>query len=76
MEPKRTVGPAAEEILGAIEAALLRTSEVRGAAVTPLVLEQIAEITGGRSIPANLALAENNASVAARVAVAFSRLLA
>ncbi|MDJ0664167.1 MAG: pseudouridine-5'-phosphate glycosidase [Acidimicrobiia bacterium] len=66
----------AEEILGAIEAALSRTSDVRGAAVTPLVLEQIAEITGGRSIPANLSLAENNASVAAQVAVAFARLLA
>jgi len=66
----------AAEIQGAIEAALSRTSDVRGAAVTPFVLEQIAEITGGRSIPANLALAENNASVAARVAVAFSRLLA
>ena len=66
----------AEEIRGAISAALARTSEVRGAAVTPVVLELIAEITSGRSIPANLALAENNASVAAQVAVAFSRLLA
>ncbi|MDJ0953942.1 MAG: pseudouridine-5'-phosphate glycosidase [Acidimicrobiia bacterium] len=65
----------AEEILGAIESALARTSGVQGAAVTPLVLEHIAEITAGRSIPANLALAENNASVAAQVAVEFSRLL-
>ncbi len=65
----------AEEILGAIDTALARTSDVRGAAVTPLVLENIAEITAGRSIPANLALAENNASVAAQVAVEFSRLL-
>ncbi len=65
-----------EEIRRAIDAALARTATVRGAAVTPLVLEQIAEITAGRSVPANLALAENNASVAAQVAVAFSRLLA
>jgi pseudouridine-5'-phosphate glycosidase len=38
------------------------------------VLEQIAEVTGGRSIPTNLALAENNASVAAQVAVELARL--
>jgi len=36
------------------------------------VLGRIAEATAGDSIPANLALAENNASVAARVAVAIA----
>jgi pseudouridylate synthase len=41
-----------------------------GAAVTPYVLGRIAEATEGRSIPANLALAENNAGVAAEIAVA------
>jgi len=41
-----------------------------GAAVTPFVLGRIAEATEGRSIPANLALAEHNAAVAAEVAVA------
>ena len=41
-----------------------------GAAVTPFVLGRIAEATEGRSIPANLALAEHNAVVAAEVAVA------
>lgn len=45
---------------------------IRGAAVTPFVLGRIAEATGGRSIPANLALAENNARVAAEIAVAIS----
>ena len=44
-----------------------------GAAITPFVLGRIAEATAGRSIPANLALAENNASVAAQVAVALTR---
>ena len=43
--------------------------------MTPFVLEQIAKITEGRSIPTNLALAENNASVAAQVAVQLSRML-
>lgn len=45
---------------------------VIGAAVTPFVLGRIAEATTGRSLPANLALAENNAGVAAQVAVAIS----
>ena len=44
-----------------------------GAAVTPFVLGRIGEATEGRSVPANLALAENNASVAAEVAVAIAR---
>ena len=43
-----------------------------GAAVTPFVLGRIAEATAGRSVPANLALAEHNARVAADVAVALS----
>jgi pseudouridine-5'-phosphate glycosidase len=41
-----------------------------GAAVTPFVLGRIGEATAGRSVPANLALAEHNAAVAAEVAVA------
>jgi pseudouridine-5'-phosphate glycosidase len=43
-----------------------------GAAVTPFVLGRIGEATEGRSVPANLALAENNARVAAQVAVAIA----
>lgn len=44
-----------------------------GAAVTPFVLGRIAEATAGASVPANLALAEHNAAVAAEVATALSR---
>jgi pseudouridylate synthase len=43
---------------------------VTGAAITPFVLGRIGDATDGRSIPANLALAENNAGVAAQIAVA------
>jgi pseudouridine-5'-phosphate glycosidase len=43
---------------------------IAGAAVTPFVLSRIGEATEGRSVPANLALAENNCVVAAEVAVA------
>lgn len=45
---------------------------IAGAAITPFVLGRIAEATEGRSIPANLALAEHNAAVAAAVAVALA----
>jgi pseudouridine-5'-phosphate glycosidase len=45
---------------------------VTGAAVTPFVLARIGVATEGRSVPANLALAENNASVAAEIAVAIN----
>ena len=43
---------------------------ITGAAVTPFVLGRIGAATEGRSVPANLALAENNAAVAAQVAAA------
>ncbi len=36
--------------------------------MTPWVLEAITEATAGRSIPANLALAEHNATLAAELA--------
>jgi pseudouridine-5'-phosphate glycosidase len=46
---------------------------ITGAAVTPFVLARIGDATAGRSVPANLALAEHNASVAVDVAVALTR---
>ncbi len=49
-------------------------SGIVGAAVTPFLLGRIAEVTEGRSVPANLALAEHNAQVAAEVAVALAAL--
>ena len=50
------------------------TAGITGAAITPFVLGRIAEATDGRSVPANLALAENNARVAARIAVAVAEI--
>jgi pseudouridine-5'-phosphate glycosidase len=40
--------------------------------VTPFVLAHIAETTGGDAVAANLALAINNATVAAQLAVALA----
>lgn len=52
-----------------------KAAQVVGAAVTPFVLGRIAAATGGDSIPANLALAESNAAVAALIAVAVAAAL-
>ncbi len=41
---------------------------ITGAAVTPFVLERVGRATEGGSVPANLALAANNAAVAAEIA--------
>jgi pseudouridylate synthase len=49
---------------------------VHGPASTPWVLARVAELTGGRSVEANLALIENNARVAGEIAVALARQLA
>jgi pseudouridine-5'-phosphate glycosidase len=46
------------------------TDGIKGKAVTPYLLSRIATLTHGESLAANLALLENNARVAAQVAVA------
>jgi len=61
---------------GAIETALrdAEAAGVHGPASTPYVLGRVAELTGGRSVAANLALIDHNASVAAEIAMALSEL--
>lgn len=58
------------EVWGARDDALAEAAAagISGAAVTPFVLARIAAVTEGRSIPANLALAENNARLAVAIA--------
>jgi pseudouridine-5'-phosphate glycosidase len=46
---------------------------IHGPAATPFVLARVAELTNGRSVAANLALIENNARVAASIAVALTK---
>jgi pseudouridine-5'-phosphate glycosidase len=62
----------AAKLDGVLAAALHDADDagIVGAAVTPFVLGRIAEATAGESVPANLALAEHNAEVAAEIAVA------
>lgn len=61
-------------IEGAIAEALAECDArgISGAEVTPTVLAALARVTDGRSIPANLALATNNARVAAEIAAVWS----
>lgn len=46
---------------------------VRGQAVTPFLLQRLTDLSGGRTLAANVALLENNARVAAELANALSR---
>jgi pseudouridine-5'-phosphate glycosidase len=56
----------------AIEAAqkAAEAQRITGKAVTPFLLAKILELTGGRSLKTNIALVENNARLAARIAKA------
>ncbi len=49
-----------------------RAQDVRGHAMTPFLLQRVAELTGHTSVDANLALLKNNARVAAQIADALS----
>ena len=63
-----------EAIDTAIESGLAqaRAAGVRGGAVTPFVLGQLVDLTGGSTLDANVALAVNNARVAADLATALA----
>ena len=65
--PSAAIEPLIEQALADSEAAGLRSAEV-----TPYLLRRIAELTGDRSLRANLALLRNNARVAAAIAAALS----
>lgn len=47
--------------------------EITGKAVTPYLLSSIFHLTGGRSLVTNIALVENNARLAARIAIALGQ---
>lgn len=64
---------AVEEAVVAAEAEAA-VAGIAGKALTPFLLGRIAEHTGGRSLEANLALLEDNAAVAADVAIAYAAL--
>ena len=72
--------PAAAEIPASeIKPVILRAlaeakrQNISGKETTPFLLKHLAEVTGGRSLVANIALVENNARVAAAIARAYSQ---
>jgi pseudouridine-5'-phosphate glycosidase len=72
--------PAADELPAsvyepALEGALAEAAKrgIRGRGVTPFLLEQLRERTGGATVTANLALLRHNAAVAAALARALGR---
>ncbi|MEZ4658299.1 MAG: pseudouridine-5'-phosphate glycosidase [Caldilineaceae bacterium] len=69
--PKAEEIPAAE-IEPVIQQAVAEAAQqgLRSAQVTPFLLSRVAQLTGERSLRANLALLKNNAVVAAQIAVA------
>ena len=64
-----------EELAAALASAEAAAAQqgVSGQALTPFLLRQLVELTGGKTLGANVALLENNARVAAEVAVAYAR---
>jgi pseudouridylate synthase len=64
----------ADEVVSAATEAEARAERegVHGKARTPFLLTALAELTGGRSLNANLALLEDNARVAGEIAAALT----
>ena len=68
--PPAEVALAEAEIRGAIEQALTeaKREKVQGQDVTPFLLKRVSELTGDKSLRANLGLLLNNAWLAAKIA--------
>ena len=62
------------EVASAVAQALeqVRARNLSGSAVTPFLLASVEQATGGRSLATNTALLEENAALAARIAVALA----
>ncbi len=72
--PPEEVALENEEVEKYIDLALKEAEKnsIHGQGVTPFLLKRVSELSGGKSLTANLGLLKNNAKVAALVAQAFS----
>ena len=63
-----------DEAEAAIDRAIgeAETARIQGPAATPWILARVAELTDGRSVVANVALIEHDATIGARIAVAMA----
>lgn len=66
--PAAEIAPTIENAVAAAKA-----QNIIGKNITPFLLKHLADVTGGRSLTANIALVENNAIVAAAIAMAYSQ---
>ncbi len=66
-----------ELVDGAIASALAqaKTQQIRGKALTPFLLQRLEALTEGKTVEANIALAENNAKLAGELAVALHAMM-
>jgi pseudouridine-5'-phosphate glycosidase len=73
--PPQEVALPGDRMESSIQRALELAHErgVRGQAVTPFLLEQVSQLTGGDSLRANLGLLRHNAHVGAQIALEFTR---
>lgn len=62
--PKDYIDRVIEEALGEAEKA-----GIKGKALTPFLLNKIKELTGGKSLKANIELVKNNAHLGAKIAL-------
>jgi hypothetical protein len=64
-----------QEIEGAIRRSLREAEEkqVSGAGTTPFLLQRIQQLTGGKSLAANIHLIKNNATVGSQIACALAQ---
>lgn len=60
-----------DEIAPVIEQALMEAKHINGKAITPFLLQRIAELTAGQSLQANIELIKNNAILGAKIAIAY-----
>jgi pseudouridine-5'-phosphate glycosidase len=65
--PAETLAKILDEALGDAE-----SKQVRGRELTPFLLSRMAQQSGGATLKANIALLENNARVAAEIALALA----
>lgn len=61
------------KIIPVIEQARREARHVRGKAITPFLLQRIAELTAGQSLAANMELIKNNAFLGAQIALAWKK---
>ncbi len=71
--PPAEVAMGREEVEGLVNAALVaaEAAGIRGKGVTPFLLGQLAEKSGGRTLKANIALLKANARLAGEIAAAY-----